>query len=216
MEYMESGNLWDENARSRFSFAECLEILRQSLSALVYLHGRREPIAHRDLKPGNILVRQRDPLHVKLADFGLAKKGSLETHCGTWTYAAPEVQADSRTRGHTVAVDLWSLAVVILELAYELPLPGHGKGMRWCEAIVNEINSRVSDGVIDILQRMLIIEASARDSAATCLDTLEGWIQPPAATPLQAHYNDSLPWPQLVSSSCKRDLVATLLTSTCC
>jgi serine/threonine-protein kinase Chk2 len=203
MEYMEFGSLWDEDHRSRFSFAECVEILRQSLSALVYLHGRSKPIAHRDLKPGNILVRQRDPLHVKLGDFGLAKNGSLESHCGTWTYAAPEVQPDSRMRGHTVAVDLWSLAVVILELAYQLPHPGLGKGMRWCEALVSETNGREPDGLIDILQRMAIIEASARDSAATCLSTLEEWMQPPAARPLQAHGDDSVFWPQQVSSGCQ-------------
>ena len=36
---------------------QVLTILQQSLSALAYLHGRNPPIAHRDIKPGNILVQ---------------------------------------------------------------------------------------------------------------------------------------------------------------
>ncbi|KAK4150412.1 kinase-like domain-containing protein [Chaetomidium leptoderma] len=195
MEYMEFGNLSDEQSRYPFSVAECSDILRQSLSALVYLHGRREPIAHRDLKPENILVNDRDPLHIKLADFGLAKAGSLKTHCGTWIYAAPEIQVDARTDRHTVAVDLWSLAVVILQLAYKLPDPGYGSGIEWCEDIVGEASSWQSDGLIDILQHMLVIEATARGSAATCLDAVEAWTQAGAATtPTQAHYDEPAFW----------------------
>jgi hypothetical protein len=75
--------------------------------------------------------------------------------------------------------------------------------MRWCEALVSETNGREPDGLIDILQRMAIIEASARDSAATCLSTLEEWMQPRAARPLQAHGDDSVFWPQQVSSGCQ-------------
>ncbi|KAJ4303889.1 hypothetical protein N0V88_001488 [Collariella sp. IMI 366227] len=132
MEYMIHGNLQDEHNQRNFSFDECAEILRQSLSALVYLHGPPKPTAHRDLKPENILVQSRYPLHIKLGDFGFAKAGNLKTHCGTATYAAPEVQPDSSSRSHTVAMDIWSLAVVIYHFQYRLPAPGSGEKMRWC------------------------------------------------------------------------------------
>jgi serine/threonine-protein kinase Chk2 len=176
---MAFGNLLNEFERDPFSFEECSHILRQSLSALVYLHGRRESIAHRDLKPQNILVKSRDPLHIKLADFGLAKTGNLETHCGTLAYSPPELQSDSRSRRHTVAVDIWSLGVVILQFGYGLPSPGY-EGMRWCVEIAEEASRWESDGLIDILQGMLVIEANARDSAATCLGAVEAlcrWTQ---------------------------------------
>src|SRR5437762_1633932 len=90
MEYLPLGNLEDQHEKRRFSENEILAILVQTLFALEHLHGRS--IVHRDLKPQNLLLKSRDPLHVKVADFGLAKEGKhLETLCGTATYEAPEI-----------------------------------------------------------------------------------------------------------------------------
>ena len=105
---------------------ECVEILRQCLSALAYLHGHKKPIVHRDIKPENILVQHRDAdgIHVKLADFGLTREGDhLTTNCGTPLYLAPEVHEIERhargqgTRSYTPAVDVWSLGVVVFKYA---------------------------------------------------------------------------------------------------
>jgi len=41
--------------------------------------------------------------------------------------------------------------------------------MKWCKKIVEEASSWELEGLIDILQRMLIIDARDRCSAATCL-----------------------------------------------
>lgn len=58
-----------------------------------------------------------DDLHVKLADFGLAKiigeESFTTTLCGTPSYVAPEILADGRHRKYTKAVDIWSLGVVM-------------------------------------------------------------------------------------------------------
>ncbi|KAK3333491.1 kinase-like domain-containing protein [Cercophora scortea] len=137
LEYMPRGNLEDEHRRARFTPDECVAILNQSLSALVYLHGLPQSVAHRDIKPENILVSHRDAhrnpdyLHVKLSGFGLSKTGSLKTFCGTMTYCPPEIH-DDMPQSYTKAVDIWSLGVVILQLAYRLPDPVFGSGMRWC------------------------------------------------------------------------------------
>ncbi|SPQ20563.1 58b91467-99f2-4e1f-b778-eb56634c081b [Thermothielavioides terrestris] len=203
LEYMELGNLSLENKRLPFRHQDCWDILRQSLSALVYLHCRREPIAHRDLKPQNILVKSRNPLHIKLADFGLAKAGSLKTYCGTATYRPPEIQMDNRSQRYTVAVDIWSLGVVILQLGYGLPSPGYGSTMAWCASIVKEAGTWESDGLIDILQRMLVLEPNQRAPAKACLSAVEShceWSQAPGEAAGHVEGNGSGLWRQKSTS----------------
>jgi len=48
-------------------------IVYQILSALAYLHDPRRRIAHRDIKPGNILLTGKGL--VQVIDFGIAWKG---------------------------------------------------------------------------------------------------------------------------------------------
>lgn len=107
---------------------------RQLINALAYLHANQ--ITHRDVKPDNILISSRDPLEVKLTDFGLSKmvesdETFLHTFCGTLLYLAPEVYPEFaeygtdgvRNRGRKVrrvleqryshAVDIWSLGGVL-------------------------------------------------------------------------------------------------------
>lgn len=89
---------------------EIAEILR-------YLHGRRQPVIYRDLKPANI-VRKLDG-HVCLIDFGAARfyealEKSDTLNLGTLGFAAPEQfgnlgQTDPRT-------DIYCLGMTLLQL----------------------------------------------------------------------------------------------------
>ena len=55
-------------------------------------------IAHRDLKPQNILVDSK--FNIRIADFGFAAPtGDLETYCGTKMYMAPEIHSGSPYQG---------------------------------------------------------------------------------------------------------------------
>lgn len=103
------------------SLALALEIARQSLAALGYLH--RRGFVHRDIAPDNLmLTRGPDggPL-VKLIDLGIAKGPRASDHgltqsgifLGKPRYAAPEA-----LEGHEVDArsDLYSFGVVLYEL----------------------------------------------------------------------------------------------------
>jgi serine/threonine protein kinase len=57
--------------------AASVEIGAQVLDALAHAHGKK--ILHRDVKPGNVMVEDRDELSVRLLDFGLAQFEEAET-----------------------------------------------------------------------------------------------------------------------------------------
>ncbi|XP_046683753.1 cyclin-dependent kinase 2-like [Homalodisca vitripennis] len=89
--------------------------MHQLLQGLHYCHTRK--IAHRDLKPQNLLIDQEG--RIKLADFGLSRCISLPvctyTHeVITLWYRAPEILLG--TKLYTTAVDIWSLGCIFAEM----------------------------------------------------------------------------------------------------
>jgi len=98
------GNEHLSNNDAKF-YAACV------LMALGYLHQRS--IAYRDLKPENLLIDKLG--YCKVVDFGFAKKVANKTYtlCGTPEYLAPEIVLG---RGHNMAVDYWSLGILIFEM----------------------------------------------------------------------------------------------------
>lgn len=115
LELAEGGELFNYIVKhQKLSEGECRKLFRQLFQGIKYLHDRN--IVHRDIKPENILLVD-DDLHVKLADFGLAKiigeESFTTTLCGTPSYVAPEILADNKQRKYTKAVDIWSLGVVL-------------------------------------------------------------------------------------------------------
>ena len=85
------------------------KILRETISALQYLHSFNPPIIHRDIKPENLLLNNGG--RVLLADFGwsnFADGDVRKTFCGTPEYIAPEMLLK---KGHDTRVDIWSVGV---------------------------------------------------------------------------------------------------------
>ncbi len=120
MQYVEGGSLLDRIRKTPgkgLPVDEVIDIGMQVCTALMIAHDFG--VIHRDIKPGNILIRQerypRPRLIVKLADFGLAR--SLETsdksmsgNVGTYGYRSPE----QRTGGSVdVRSDLYSLGATL-------------------------------------------------------------------------------------------------------
>lgn len=99
-----------------------MDLLRQFISGLAYLHGRA--IVHGDLKPTNILID--DAGNAMLADFGhsriLGVSGfttSTMTIAGTFRYMAPELMVPANpdiTPTPTIASDIWAAGMTGLEI----------------------------------------------------------------------------------------------------
>jgi len=95
---------------------EAVELAAQVLDALAHAH--RAGIVHRDVKPSNILLEDRDALAARLLDFGLAQFDGADTLTavgdvpGTLAYIAPERLAGEDA---TPESDVWAVGVVLWE-----------------------------------------------------------------------------------------------------
>ena len=94
------------------------KIAKQILEGLEYLHDRN--IAHRDLKPQNVLMNKEGI--VKVADFGLAKKLrkiSTLNVVSLW-YRAPELLLG--LKNYSPNIDIWSLGCMLAEFILGKPI----------------------------------------------------------------------------------------------
>ncbi|KAI0503089.1 kinase-like domain-containing protein [Xylaria bambusicola] len=178
LEYMPLGDLLTVHERDALTHHECLEVLSQCASALGYFH-REFQASHRDIKPENILVQRRGPSHnprdilVKLGDFGISKVGDVpRSYCGTTFYMAPEVMSNAAS--YTSVADIWSLGVVILQLAYGLPM-WTGDGRTYATYIISHLMSLrdPKSPIIGILKHMLVANPNSRWSAEQCYSHLQ-------------------------------------------
>jgi serine/threonine protein kinase len=103
-----------ENTRRR-NTQELADLLRQLLGVLEYLHDLHPRVIHRDIKPGNVIVR--DDGRAVLVDFGAVAQPFREkggsTMIGSFGYMAPEqLHGDSGPR-----TDLYALGATIAAVA---------------------------------------------------------------------------------------------------
>lgn len=155
MEYLSRGNLIQEEKRAYFTMEECVLLLCQGLEALGHIH--KQGYVHRDITPLNILVKSRDPFHIKLGDFGLTRSAENRvTFCGTPLYIAPEIWKNNPKKyTHfvpiTTAVDIWALGVVVLQMAYQESAGGTKINEGCIKQIVNLVNDLEADPLSELL-----------------------------------------------------------------
>ncbi|CAJ2628210.1 unnamed protein product [Trifolium pratense] len=118
VEFAAGGELFTAlSRRGRLSESTARFYFQQLVSALRFCH--RNGIAHRDLKPQNLLLDSDGNL--KVSDFGLSalpehlKDGLLHTACGTPAYTAPEILRRSGGYDGSKA-DAWSCGLILYVL----------------------------------------------------------------------------------------------------
>ena len=118
-----------------FNFTnEALQIARDLLSGLLYLHRQR--LVHRDIKPANVFLTKSNPPSVKIGDFGIVKWTDFKTSVatgqltvsgqsglGTLKYMPPEQSINPKEV--TVKSDMWSLGITLWELFTNQILPDY-------------------------------------------------------------------------------------------
>lgn len=116
LEFCPNGSLADKiTQKRRLSYSEFQKIAEEITRSVAFCHSKF--IAHRDIKPTNILVDRYG--RMKLADFGLSLKapGRILQHalCGSLVFTAPEVLR--RQPNNPFQSDVWSLGVLFAVMA---------------------------------------------------------------------------------------------------
>ncbi|KAM7488501.1 hypothetical protein LguiB_025985 [Lonicera macranthoides] len=173
LELCNSSDLYSRISNRVFSESEAVVVMVPLMEAIAHCH--RNGVAHRDLKPDNVLFDEWNRL--KLADFGSAecfREGELMSGVvGTPYYVAPEVLAG---REYSEKVDVWSAGVILyIMLAGIAPFYGD-TATEIFEAVLRanlrfpaRIFNSVSPAAKDLLRRMLCKDVSRRFSAEQVL-----------------------------------------------
>ena len=166
---------------------------RDVLSALAHVHDAG--LVHRDVKPGNVLVRGGNgaPASVKITDFGLAveagRVGTPGQVSGSIPYLAPEALKGEPIDGRA---DLYGLGILLFYLATgRMPSPCDGPGeiLRWhlagARADPRSAAPWLPERLARFIARLIARDRSERPgSAGEALELIGARPKPPATTAL--------------------------------
>jgi serine/threonine protein kinase len=163
MEWINGETLAIRLQRRGLTVAESVDVARQAAEALEDVH--RAGVIHRDLTPRNLMFESAEDVHVKLVDFGVARRqgGVRLTRTGI-VVGSPGYMAPEQARGQKdldERVDLFALGCILYECLTGRPafigdpvsLPM--KVLFADPLSVREINELVSPALDFLVRRML-------------------------------------------------------------
>ncbi|XP_044046017.1 serine/threonine-protein kinase DCLK2 isoform X3 [Siniperca chuatsi] len=178
MELVKGGDLFDAiTSLAKYTERDATVMVYNLAGALKYLHSMN--IVHRDIKPENLLVFEYPDgtKSLKLGDFGLATvvEGPLYTVCGTPTYVAPEIIAES---GYGLKVDIWAAGVITYILLCGFPPFRSESNMQedlFDQILLGRLDfpspywDNITDSAKELIGKMLTVNSEARYTAQDIL-----------------------------------------------
>lgn len=170
MDYIEGEDLRQRMERlGNIQEDEAILLGASICDALTYLHTRKPPILHRDIKPGNVKITPEG--HIFLVDFGLAKvlHGNQATTTGaramTPGYSPPEQYGTARTDPRT---DIYSLAATLYAaLTGIIPEDGLARAMDNTQLTpLRKRNSKISRRLSAAIEKAMGIDPADRFQTA--------------------------------------------------
>ncbi|HEY7198545.1 MAG TPA: serine/threonine-protein kinase [Gaiellaceae bacterium] len=171
-EYVRGRNLRDALRNGHVDDSTAIEAAAQVLEALAHAHGRK--IAHRDVKPANVMLEEGDEVSTRLLDFGMARLDELDGLTatgdvpGTLAYIAPERLDGYESAG---AADVWAVGVILWEALagwhpFQAPSPVETQKRIGAGATpLAQERPDLPQGLCATVDRMLAVDPRRRPSA---------------------------------------------------
>ncbi|GLJ24229.1 hypothetical protein SUGI_0462000 [Cryptomeria japonica] len=173
MELCTGGDLFDKIVeKKRFEEKEAAVVMKRLMETIGYCH--RKGVAHRDLKPDNILFSSNSFSNdIRIADFGQAASFSpgekMSGIVGTPYYVAAEVL---QGKDYNEKVDIWSAGVILYVMLSGIPPFNGDTPQEIFEAVLrerlrfpNESWLTISHSAKDLIRQMLRRDVLRRLSA---------------------------------------------------
>ncbi|XP_028396471.1 testis-specific serine/threonine-protein kinase 1-like [Dendronephthya gigantea] len=171
MEYAAKGDLLEFiNSRTRrgqpLTEEKAKILFRQLVLGITHCHQRN--VVHRDLKCENVLLDANDL--IKVTDFGFAtryptsKCKFLDTFCGSYAYAAPEILSACKYDGKLA--DIWSLGVILFAMTCGR-LPYNDKSLKHLieqtkKKVIFPEKLNLSSELRDLIHGILVHDSTSR------------------------------------------------------
>ena len=187
MKFVEGGQLDGVSKREPMPIRQAVELIAKVARTVHYAH--EHGILHRDIKPGNILLDQKDEPH--LTDFGLARLVEGESTVtrtmevlGTPSYMAPE-QAVGNNDAVSSVTDVYGLGAVLYQLLTGHPPFAGGTTYETIKLLLDTEprqprlwNAKIDRDLSTICLKCLEKDPKRRYSSALALaEDLERWLK---------------------------------------
>lgn len=161
-EYIEGATLTDIFLERTLSEFEVIDLLKQVLKVLDFIHNHNNRVIHRDIKPANLIRRSKDN-KIVLIDFGAVKEKFQEALNDPSTVAigTPDYMPLEQLQKRPLPCsDIYALGIVAIQA---LTGVHPGKLTRNIDDNINDlVNTNASTGLKNVLNNMVRIQSSQR------------------------------------------------------